>query len=129
MTQTDVDGMPHSFLATEERFNAVRTLHVNNVIIPVVGDFAGSRTFRHVGNYLKTHGAMVSTFYVSNVEEYLRRAGTWPVFCRNVAALPLDRSSTFIRALGGGPGFLGGYNALFVSRLGRILEETEDCAA
>jgi hypothetical protein len=129
MTQTDADGVPRSFLATEERFHTVRTLHVNNQIIPVVGDFAGARTFRELARYLRGHGATVSSFYVSNVEQYLRREGKWPLFCRNVATLPLDQSSTFIRALTGGPGFIGGYNALFVSRLARIVDETEDCVA
>ena len=43
----------------------------------------------------------MAAFYVSNVEEYLRREGTWNSFCANVARLPLDESSTFIRSVRG----------------------------
>jgi hypothetical protein len=53
-------------------------------------------------------GATVSTFYVSNVEEYLRRDGTWKLFCGNAAQLPLDEESAFIRSVRGdapGAGF------------------------
>ena len=41
----------------------------------------------------------MSVFYVSNVEQYLRQDGIWPRFCANVAALPLDETSTFIRSV------------------------------
>jgi hypothetical protein len=61
-----------------------------------------------VGEYLRDKGATVSAFYVSNVEEYLRRDGTWPNFCANVTTLPLDDTSTFIRSVPGresNPGF------------------------
>jgi hypothetical protein len=129
MTQTDMYGVPHSFLATEDRFNVVRTLHLTNRIIPVVGDFAGSETFAKAGAYMRSHRATVSTFYVSNVEQYLHQEGKWRLFCRNVVTLPLDGSSTFVRALPGDRGFLGGFNASFVSRLGRIQEETGECQA
>jgi hypothetical protein len=40
----------------------------------------------------------VSAFYLSNVELYLEREMTWGTFCRNVAALPLDDASVFIRS-------------------------------
>ena len=39
----------------------------------------------------------VGAFYLSNVEQYLEQDGKWGTFCRNVATLPLDASSTFIR--------------------------------
>ena len=41
----------------------------------------------------------MSAFYVSNVEQYLMQDDTWPRFCANVAALPLDETSTFIRSI------------------------------
>ena len=40
-------------------------------------------------------------FYVSNVEEYLEQDGILPAFCANVATLPLDAASTFIRSVRG----------------------------
>ena len=82
---------------------------------------------RAVGRYLKDHNVTVSAFYVSNVEEYLRGNGTWNIFCGNVATLPLDRYSTFIRSVRiSGPGAL---SEDFTSELKPIMEETRSCAA
>ena len=75
----------------------MKALHQKNLIVPVVGDFAGPKALRAVGAFLKAHGATVTAFYVSNVEMYLQRNGRWQAFCANVAALPLDEASTFIR--------------------------------
>jgi hypothetical protein len=65
-----------------------------NLIIPVVGDFAGPKAIRAVGQYLKDRGAVVHAFYISNVEDYIR---AWQQYEANIAALPLDSSSVFIR--------------------------------
>jgi len=69
----------------------------NNLIVPIVGDFAGPKAIRAVGAYVREHGATVSAFYVSNVEQYLQRNGVWQTFCANVASLPLAATSIFIR--------------------------------
>src|SRR5262249_41967206 len=90
-------GAERSFLADDNAFAVVKTMEANNMIVPVVGDFAGPKALRAVGTYLKARGAVVSAFYVSNVEQYLERNGVWPKFCANVASLPLDASSVFIR--------------------------------
>jgi hypothetical protein len=68
-----------------------------NLIVPVVGDFAGPKALRAEGSFLKDHGVNVTAFYVSNVEDYLQRNGVWSKFCANVASLPLDSDSVFIR--------------------------------
>ena len=93
----DRSGEERTFLASEEAFGLVKTMEGKNLIVPVVGDFAGPKAMRAIGAWLKTHGAIVSAFYVSNVEQYLQQNGVWPAFCANVAALPVDRSSVFIR--------------------------------
>jgi hypothetical protein len=41
----------------------------------------------------------VSAFYVSNVEQYLFQDGKFDAFARNVATLPVDANSTFIRSV------------------------------
>jgi hypothetical protein len=102
MTATDAGGQPRSYLATEDRFAFLRDLETRNVIVPVVGNFGGPRAIRRVGAYLKEKGAIVSAFYLSNVEQYLRQDSLWSTFCGNVAALPLDETSTFIRSVRGG---------------------------
>jgi hypothetical protein len=127
MTATDEAGAYKSYLSSEERFAVMKTLESKNLVVPVVGDFGGPRAIRAVGAYLKAHGAKVSTFYLSNVEQYLEQDRKWNTFCRNVASLPLDRSSTFIRSTNRGRGF-GGFGPGFVSRLGAMVEETKNRA-
>jgi len=125
MTGTDLAGMARSFLATEENFRFMKDLESRNVLVPVVGNFAGPKAIRAVGHYLKEKGATVSAFYLSNVEQYLRQDGIWNDFCANVATLPLDDSSTFIRSVrrtgDAAPGFG------FVSELGNILSDVKAC--
>jgi hypothetical protein len=72
-------------------------MQTKNLIIPIVGDFAGPKALREVGAFLKEHSATVTAFYVSNVEDYLRTNGVWQKFCANVATIPIDTSSLFIR--------------------------------
>jgi hypothetical protein len=98
-------GEERTFLATEEHFALVKAMESKNLIVPVVGNFAGPKALRAIGAWLRAHGATVSAFYVSNVEQYLERNGVWPAFCANAAALPVDRSSIFIRPNGGGSSF------------------------
>ena len=98
MATTDtVTGMERGFLANEQFFGAVKSLQSRNLVVPVVGDFAGPKALRAIGRFLRLHEATVSAFYVSNVEMYLQRNNVWPAFCANVATLPLDESSVFVR--------------------------------
>jgi hypothetical protein len=100
MAETDGRGVQRSYLATEENYRALRDLELNNLIVPLVGDFAGDKALRTVGKYLKEHNATVTAFYTSNVEQYLfQQADDWRRFFQNVATLPLDAKSTFIRAV------------------------------
>ena len=99
MTATDEAGRARSYLATEENFQIVREMHKKNLIVPVVGDFAGQKALRNVGRYIKDHGSAVTAFYTSNVEQYLFQQGDdWRKFLANVSTFPLDASSTFIRS-------------------------------
>jgi hypothetical protein len=107
MRQTDWEGTPRGYLASEANFRFVKGLQERNLIVPVVGNFAGPKALRGVGQYLRQHGATVSAFYVSNVEQYLMMDFQFPAFARNVATLPLDGSSTFIRSVSTRFGFPG----------------------
>ena len=100
MMETDGDGVPRSFLATEANYRVLRDLHRRNLIVPVVGDFAGDKALRAVGEYVRDRNATISAFYTSNVEQYLFQQGDdWRRFFGNVATLPVDERSTFIRAV------------------------------
>ncbi len=132
MTATDGQGQERSYLASEENYQFVRDLQMRNLIIPVTGDFAGTKTVRAVGQYLKDHDAIVTTFYVSNVESYLFRStanqnGGSKNFYDNVATLPLDSSSMFIRSWnGGGPLPPGGMPFTLLSPIHETLMAVED---
>jgi hypothetical protein len=97
MTQTDAGGQYLTFLGSEEKFAYIKDLEAKNLIVPVVGNFSGPKAIRAIGAYVKGRGATVSAFYVSTVEPYLKRDGSFPAFCANVATLPLDDASVFIR--------------------------------
>jgi len=123
---TDEAGSNHNFLATEDNYQFMKTLEGKNMLVPVVGNFAGPKAIRAVGDYIRTKGATVSAFYLSNVEQYLYQDRIWGNFCRNIATLPLEPSSTFIRSVrGGGAGPGGGLN----SELGNMQADVKDCGA
>jgi hypothetical protein len=106
---TDSLGQNRNFLASESNYQFVREMQQKNLIVPVVGDFAGPKALRSIASYVQEHKAEVTAFYVSNVEEYIQYPPqTWRAYCRNIAALPVNASSTFIRFGRGGRGsFLG----------------------
>jgi len=133
MAMTDAAGKAWSYLSTEERFAFLKDLESKNLIVPVVGNFGGDHALRAVGAHLRDLGARVNAFYLSNVEQYLRQDGLWEAFCANVASMPLDVSSTFIRSVrGAGAGGRGGRGAgpgglNFLSSLGGMTAETRVC--
>jgi hypothetical protein len=108
MVATDGNGMFRSYLASEENWSVLRALETRNLLVPVVGNFAGPKALRSVGTWLRQHNATVSAFYLSNVEQYLNMDGIWMDFCRNSLELPIDENSQFIRSYRGGGGFGGG---------------------
>jgi hypothetical protein len=99
MRDIDKDGVQRSYLANEENYLQLQQFERDNVIVPVVGDFAGPKAIQAVGAYLKSHNATVTAFYTSNVEQYLFLTEAWKQFYANIAALPLDSKSVFVRPL------------------------------
>ena len=113
---------------------------MRNLVVPVVGNFAGPKAIRAIAKYLKAHGAVVSAFYVSNVEQYLTREGGLEEFCANASMLPLDDTSTFIRSERGGfpprfgrtqpgrtPPNRGAFGGNFSSKLWNMLGDLKEC--
>jgi hypothetical protein len=134
MSATDTASVARSFLASEELFQIVKDLEARHLIVPVVGNFAGPKAIRAIAKYLRSHDALVSAFYVSNVEQYLSRDGGLEEFCASTATLPVDDSSTFIRSERGGFGpraFRGstpGFAGHFSSQLHNIRTDVRSCA-
>ncbi len=112
MVADDGAGVSRSYLANDENFMFMKELETKNLLVPVVGNFGGPKAIRSVGQYVRDRGALVSAFYLSNVEQYLNQQGLWYTFCGNVATLPVDESSTFIYSQSGGNGGGGGGNLL-----------------
>ena len=98
MTTTDLAGVNHTYIANEANFKALRDFERNNLLVPIVGDFGGDKAVQAVGRYLREHGATANYFYTSNVEQYLFQSDAWQRYYTNVASLPIDDNSTFIRA-------------------------------
>jgi hypothetical protein len=101
MTAKDGEGRGWSYLASVETFEQIRLMERRNLIVPVVGDFAGPKALRSIGDYVRSRGAAIDVFYLSNVEPYLFTAGTWQTFYDNVATMPLAPSGLFVRAFFG----------------------------
>jgi len=120
MTTDDGLGKNRSFMATEDNYRMLREMEMKNLIVPLVGDFGGKKAIRAVGQYLKEHDAKVTAFYLSNVEQYLFQDNAWRNFYGNVATLPIDSSSQFIRSVNNGNvrgQFRGGFSMRFISLL------------
>jgi hypothetical protein len=98
IAQTDLSGKPGNFLASADDYDFVRGLHRQNLIVPVVGDFAGKKALAGVGDYLRKNGYTVTAFYTSNVEMILLNEGKFAAFVENVRKLPASDRSLFIRA-------------------------------
>ncbi|MCI0349154.1 MAG: hypothetical protein L0Z53_06985 [Acidobacteriales bacterium] len=98
LAQKDLNGNQAGFMARTEDYDFVRGLHRKNLIIPVVGDFAGKKALAAVGDYLRKNGYTVTAFYTSNVEMILFRSDLFAAFAGNVRKLPINEGSLFIRA-------------------------------
>jgi len=105
LTATDQDGVNRSYLGSDETFAILKDLQERNLIVPVVGDFAGPTALRAVGEWLRRQNASIDVFYVSNVEQYLFQQGdSWQQFYGNVSSMPRDRRGLFIRSVSGRSG-------------------------
>jgi len=100
-TSTDLNGEARAYLASEANYRFLKTFEEKNLLVPIVGDFAGPKALRAVGAYVAGHGTVIAAFYTSNVEQYLFRNAAASEFYENVATLPIDDRSVFIRSASG----------------------------
>ena len=93
-------GRADNFLSTEDSFRIVQKLQKDNMIVPLVGNFAGPSAIRAVADYLRKYESAISTVYVSNVEQYLfQDLDNWRIFYHNLGSVPRDSRSVLIRTL------------------------------
>ena len=102
LLETDRKGSKMSYLASEEAFQFVRSLEGEDRVIPVVGDLAGTHAVAAIGHWMKEHNQRLSAFYVSNVENYLFRNGSFGQYMENLNRLPHTDRSVMIRSIFGG---------------------------
>ncbi len=98
LLERDLDGKQRNYLAREEDFQFLKGMQDRDLIVPVTGDLAGTKAVRAIGEYLREINERVSAFYLSNVEFYLVRNGSFDRFVDNVRALPIDDRSLLIRS-------------------------------
>ncbi|HET7220604.1 MAG TPA: hypothetical protein VFJ02_21270 [Vicinamibacterales bacterium] len=99
MTARDLAGQGRSFLASARSFTFVKELQSRNLIVPVVGDFAGPSAMRRVGDYVRARADRIHAIYGSNVGIYLSNQQTL-AFCANLATLPASPRAWFIDSSG-----------------------------
>ncbi|MBI3933957.1 MAG: hypothetical protein HY316_04645 [Acidobacteria bacterium] len=95
---TDQDGETGNFLVKESDYQFVRKLQQKNRIIPVVGDFGGTKALASVAGYLRQNGYTLSAFYTSNVEQFLFDGRSFPNFVASVRKMPVSKKSVILRA-------------------------------
>jgi hypothetical protein len=98
LLETDLSGNQQNYFNSEDDFQFLKKLQDQDMIVPVVGDLSGPQAMKAIGQYVAEMKEKVSAFYVSNVEFYLQRQGTFDKFIENVKSFPIDSRSVIIRS-------------------------------
>jgi len=98
LLETDLAGNQNNYFNSEEEFQFLKKLEDQDMIVPIVGDLSGPQAVKAIGQYIAEIKEHVSAFYVSNVEFYLQRQGTFDKFIENLRTLPIDNRSVMIRS-------------------------------
>lgn len=104
----DNAGKTYAYMSTEDNFRAIKRMEEANLIVPITGNFGGPKALKAVGAWIRERGGTVTTFYTSNVEQYLFQDNIWRAYYDNVATMPLDPASMFIRSVFNGQAGFGG---------------------
>jgi hypothetical protein len=108
LLERDLTGKQLNYLTSEDDFQYLKSLEGRNLVVPVVGNLAGNHALREIARVMTERGERLSAFYVSNVEFYLMREGSFDTFAASVRTLPHDSRSVIIRSYFGG-GFYGSH--------------------
>jgi hypothetical protein len=98
LLERDLAGQQQNYFNSEDEFQFLKKLEDQDLIIPVVGDLSGTLALKAIGQYIAENKERVSAFYVSNIEFYLQRQGTFDKFVENLKSLPIDERSLIIRS-------------------------------
>ena len=98
LLEQDLAGQKQNYFNSEDDFQFLKRLEDQDLIVPVVGDLSGPQALKAIGQYITEMKERVSAFYVSNIEFYLQRQGTFDKFVENLKQLPIDNRSLMIRS-------------------------------
>jgi hypothetical protein len=98
LLEHDLSGQMQNYFNSEDDFQFLKRLEEQDLIVPVVGDLSGPQALKAIGQYVAEIKERVSAFYVSNIEFYLQRQGTFDKFVENLKHLPIDNRSLMIRS-------------------------------
>jgi hypothetical protein len=132
LLERDLSGNLNSYLNSEDDFKYVKRLEDQDLIVPAVGDLAGPKALKAIGNYIAEIKEHVSAFYTSNVEFYLSREGTFDKYAENLKSLPIDEHSVIIRsyfnyyAPAHPQAIPGHFSTQLLERLGDLLKQCDE---
>ena len=93
----DRDGGAAHWLSSEETYQVVRTSHLDDRILPVVADFAGTKAFTRLARWLRERRFQVGLLYISDVEFFLLRSKKFPAYLANLDQLPWAEGALLVR--------------------------------
>lgn len=96
--ERDLVGRQQHYFNSEDDFQFLKKMEEQDLIVPLVGDLSGPQAVKAIGKYVAEIKEKITAFYVSNVEFYLVRQGTYDKFIENLKSLPIDRNSLIIRS-------------------------------
>ncbi len=99
LLETDRTGRRWNYLASESDYQFVRSLEERDLVVPVVGNLAGTVAMDAIGRFMNERGDHLSAIYTSNVEFYLSNHGELQRFITNLARLPHTGRSLIIRSV------------------------------
>jgi hypothetical protein len=98
LLERDLSGQMQNYLNSEDDFRFLKQLQDQDLVVPVTGDLSGTQSLKAIGKYVTDLNDKISAFYVSNVEYYLSRQGSFDRFVDNLKSLPVDSRSVIIRS-------------------------------
>lgn len=96
--ERDLEGRRANYLASDSTFRFVQDLERRHRVVPVVGDVAGPHALAAIGDEIRARQLTLSALYISNVEQYLMRGGTFLPYAITLQTLPWAEHGVIVRS-------------------------------
>ncbi|RLT14098.1 MAG: hypothetical protein DWI24_03455 [Planctomycetota bacterium] len=90
-------GQPAHWLAQENYYSVLRTMQLENRILPINGDWSDEKGFARIVKRIEQDRQKVGLIYLSDVEFFLIRQGLFGKYVKNLMKLPLHADARIIR--------------------------------